>query len=40
MDVPDEDGAGTQEVRAVTYPATITAGGHGTFNGVTVTRRL
>jgi hypothetical protein len=36
MDVPDEDGAGTQEVRALTYPATITAGGHGTFNGVTV----
>ena len=37
MDVPDEDGAGTQEVRALTYPATITADGHGAFASVTAT---
>jgi hypothetical protein len=31
-DISDEDGVGTQEIRALTYPATITAEGRGTFN--------
>ena len=36
MDIPDEDGTGTQEIRALTYPATITADGRGTFASVTI----